>query len=441
MDKSLKNFIMLVIVVLLVLSCKNTSKPDTTPDYLFKATFTNNWVEADKKCIIFISDLDGNVLAENTFSGDASFELNISEELTKSLDDIEAINVTTVKEYYNYISILTYINIPVGSSWTWKGTPSANNESVGIVDFNFQNIPNNAGYVLSSKWSSHYSFSTTLPSQFSLNLYETPMNIYLKLNTIDNGVKYVWLNNVVPGDQEADLSNMNNTKSKVIQIDGTYGYKKYLYGFPNPNHRYEGVYRLDYGYDDTDQSVSSIEVYYPENKFSDYRTSLYSYDETGSYINYYYQSIYGDIPDEFIKINADFNFINTTYDNFEISANGDFIETGSLWNDTNDNQWYVYSDKTTLEYELPKLPNSVTQLFGLKRESFVLRTVRLINYPELSSYDEIMDILFKSDDYFYDVVNIYRLRQKKCINSRNADVKETNKWQNKEIEEEIWLNQ
>jgi len=36
----------------------------------------------------------------------------------------------------------------------------------------------------------------------------------------------------------------------------------------------------------------------------------------------------------------------------------------------------------------------------------------LIEYSELSSYEEILDIIFNSTDYFYDVVNDFRARIK-----------------------------
>lgn len=384
----------------------------TVSNYLFKATFTNNWVEADEQCIIFISDMDGNVLSEKTFSGNESFEMFLDDGLNKSLvNNITKINVSTVVGNQYYYQIRTNLSIPVGASWTWKGYPSTDYENPNTVELNFQNVPEHEGYVLSSKWSYRSSASGTLSIPYSYNFYETPMDIYFKLNTINNGVRYVWLNDVVSGSRQDDLSNMINANEKTINMNGANGYRKYLYGISNPGHRYEGRYSLDYGYDN-ENSVNSVKVYYPDNSFTDYRTSLYLYDEIGNQDKFYYQSVYGDIPNTFTKINADFDFVNTSYDNFEISANGDFIEMRSSWSDDNYNYWDLYCDDATLKYKLPNLPNSVIQLFGLNRESFKLQFVDLIDHSELNSYSEIINILFNSDNYFYDVVNDFRARVK-----------------------------
>ena len=412
----------------------------TVANYLFKATFKNNWLPSDAgEAVIFISDMDGNLLAERTWTGNDSFELFADNGIK---DDITEISVTTVVKYGSQTAfITTNMNVPVGSSWTWEGrTSQADYDNPYNVEFNFQNMPEHQGFVLSSKWNSHISNSDTLSSSFSYNFYESPMDIYLKLNTVNNGVKYAWINNVVPGSRQDDLSNMLNASKHTINLQGSsYGYHKNLYGIPNPGRRYEGIYRLDYGRDN-ENTVNSIDVYFPESSFSDYRTSIYFYDDYNSR-DYWYQSTYGAIPDNFTKISADFNFISGTYDNFEISTSGDeFLEIRTFWHDENYyNHWEVYCDKSTVKYKLPNLPNSAIQLFSsLDRESFRLSSTDLIDHSELNSYQEILNILFNSNEYFYDVVNDIRSRTKYYDNGGYAKQNE-NRLEFEELYENTYL--
>jgi hypothetical protein len=339
----------------------------------------------------------------------------------KNLDDISVINVTTAVNNGATTSLATNMKIPVGSSWTWKGYSHPDYTSPYNVELNFQNMPDHEGYLFSSKWSYRGSYSGALTNPYSMLFFETPMNLYLKLNTTNDGIKYIWLNDVVAGNRQVDLSNMNTANEKTIDMAGANGYRKYLSGILNPSHRYEGRYMLDNGYDNSN-SVNSVKVHYPENSFSEYKTGLYYYNELDNRYDFYYQATYGSIPDAFTKINADFNFVSTTYDNYEISASGDFIQNRSFWL-SDSGSWFIYSDNTTLKYNLPKLPNSVVQLFGVNREAFTLRYADLLTHSTLNSYSDIIDILFNSDSYFYDVVNDVRARVK-YINSKDMPNKE-----------------
>jgi hypothetical protein len=403
----IKILLSIFLIISLFISCSDDDSP-TTPtqtNYLFKATFINDWLPAESgQAIIFLSDEDGNVLAEKTWSGNDSFEMYLDDGLNKSVtNNITQISVTTVTQN----GITTNLNIPVGSSWTWKGYPSADYDNPYTVELDFQNVPEYEDYyVISSKWNSIVSRSSELVSPFNYSFYESPTDIYVKLNTINNGVRYLWLNGVVGGSRQDDLTNMNPALSQTINLQGnTNGYRKSLYGIANSGNRYEGRYRLDYGRDYN--PASSVTVYYPQSSFTDYRTSITYYEEL--YKSEWYQSTYGEIPNAFTKINASFDFLNTSLDNFEISASGDFTQYVSIWeSDGYTNLWSIYGGKEVTKYKLPVLPNSVSQLFNVDRSSFKLWLADLLYYPGLSSYEDVLNILFNSPNYFYDVVNELR---------------------------------
>ncbi|MBT6939517.1 MAG: Ig-like domain-containing protein [Candidatus Marinimicrobia bacterium] len=403
----------------------------TVANALFTANFTNDWLCADcGEGIIFISDMDGNVLAEATWTGNASFEIEAPEDLTEFP---ERVSVTTVRQG----GLTTNLDIPVGSSWTWGDyylSPDYDNPI--NVEFGFQNIPDHAGYVLSSLWSSYVSNSGIIYRPYSFDFYESPMDIYLKLNTADSGPKYLWINDITGGYYQINLSNMSETESQTIDLQGnSVGFRKYLYGYPTPGSRNTGRYRLDYGYD-YDSTVAEIKVYYPLSTFSDYRTSLYFYDSDNTN-DYWYQSVYGDIPNTFDKIDADFDFISTTPTNFQISTtSSNFDQISSWWTQSGDNyySWYFYGPNDLTSYSLPNLPNSVLNKYSdIEMQLFELSYTDLIDYSELDSFENILDILFNSSDYFYNVVNDFRSRLKYYDSGRS-----TNLLQDYEMEDEYF---
>jgi len=388
----------------------------TVANVLFTANFTNDWLCPDcGEGIIFISDIDGNVLAEETWTGNESFEILPPTDITTFPEKISVTTLTSDED--GNVFMTSNLNIPLGSSWTWgKDYPSPDYDNTVTAEFDFQNIPDHGGYILSSLWSSRSSTSGILSSPYSFYFYESPMDIYLKLNTTDSGPKYLWVNNITGGNYQVDLSSLISTESELIDLQGSsVGFRQYLYGYPVPGSRYTGRYIIDRDYD-YDSTVTSLSVYYPPSTFSDYRTSLYFYD-TDDIDNFWYQATYGDIPNSFTKIEADFDFVSVLVNNFQISlTNSNFDEIRTSWRQSNDNyyiSWYVYGPTNLSSYSLPSLSNSVIQDFPyVDRESFELIYTDLIEYSELSSYEEILDIIFNSTDYFYDVVNDFRARIK-----------------------------
>ena len=64
---------------------------------------------------------------------------------------------------------------------------------------------------------------------------------------------------------------------------------------------------------------------------------------------------------------------------------------------------------------------------------FELSYTDLIDYSELDSFENILDILFNSSDYFYNVVNDFRSRLKYYDSGRS-----TNLLQDYEMEDEYF---
>ena len=377
--------------------------------YLFQANFTYDWGSTNDlgPGIIFLSRMDGSYLASATWEGDGSLYIPVPDGLSTIPDSF---SVTTVVNR----ELTTNMNIPRGSSWTWgKNYPDIpdNYEGIPLI---FNNVPDFDRGVISSTWRRSYNIADTM----TVYVWGLPTDLYLGLNTLSSGFQYLFMDGI-SGEHVQDLSLLSNTSEVTINLNNSVPSRKFFYGYPNPGSRYSGRYTLDYE-NNIDTLVSSITFNYPASEFTDYRTSIYEYDEPNNFSNYWRQSVYGDIPTEFTKIDADFDYINTSPTEFQLavsSQNFDIIR--SAWIDTNYisndgyTYWTIYGPGDNTKYSLPEIPELVIeQVQDIDRDLFLLNSVRIMDHTEISSYEDVIELIFKSPDLFYNVVNDIRYRQK-----------------------------
>lgn len=422
---------MLIITSILVLSfwgCEE--EPDASPpdaNALFTANFTNDWLCANcGEGIIFISDMDGNVLADTTWTGNASFEIEALENLTDFPDKISVTTVIRPWEGSSSVILTTNLDIPVGSSWTWgKDYPEVLDSETTTAEFSFQNIPIHTEYVFAKTWSTTYGPELFTP--YYIQLQDSPTNIYLKFKITDSVHKYIWLNNITGQNYSVNLedSQLTNTDSQTIDWQGDFASSSLsLFGIVNPGNRYSADYRI---YDEQKYTtVNAMSVHYPPSTFTDYYTRLTLYDDVNS-DDYWYQIVYGDIPNSIDIIDADFDFISTSPNNFQISTTStNFDQIRSLWKQEIYDyytRWSLWGPADFTSYSLPTLPNSVIEKYpDLDNDLFELYSSSLQDHSELDSYYEILDILFNSPDLFYNVVNDVRIRGKYYDSGRSSNI-------------------
>ena len=379
-----------------------------TPSYLFKAIFTQDWLCPDcGEGIIFISGMDGTLLAEASWSGNATVTLEPPANMTTLP---EVISVTTVCDLGYGIEISTDLNVATGSTWTLKGIPLyPSDEPVGSVTLNFTNVPGYSGYLVSSPWNYDSFSSGTIESPLVYDIYKSPVNLYIKLYTFA-GPQFMWLNNVTPASYTVNCNNLADLNTVVVEYpEATTGINAFLYGFSTAGDHYGGSYCLDRQFL-RDSLTQTIQLTYPAHPMTDFFTSLYDWDFQSSDF-YWNQTTWGDIPSVFIKPDADFDYISGSYDHFQIQAAGAFDQIMSEWYTfdvatDNDVWWDVYGPSDLTYYSLPVLPDQVSAKFAnLSGSDFELNFVDLIDYSQLSTHREILDVLFNSPDYFYNVIH------------------------------------
>ncbi len=406
-----------IIALLLIMlgSCKKDSdqNPDNDePDFLFKANFVQDWLSPHAgEAMIFISDNDGIILSEMTWTGNDSFEMQA---IVAPIEYPDSINITTVyfDPYENRFFLTTNLSIPVGSEWTFKGFKKPENVTLNEVNFIFENVPDHKGYVVSDLWNSKAN-EGSMAQPFSFNLSESPTSVFLKMNTVSYGLRYTWFNNVTEGTRNEDLSVSILKESTVHSIDLngiSSGLEASLHGYSNSGQHTKGSYRLDVVNDNVNTFQTALFAY-PGNEFTDYRTLLRFYDDFSA-ASYWTQVTYGPIPGDFIKMNADFDIVNSSINNFEIAALGEFTQTKSVWSDEKNNNWTVYGKRSITKYQLPVLSAYLSGKFNIERSLFKIQEVELIHFPALETHEDVLEVLFNSSDYLYDVVDVVRYRTK-----------------------------
>lgn len=362
--------------------------------FLLKVNVTDNWLDYRDNSYIFVSDSLGNLLADTIITGDGEYLLFSQ---NKDISGLKEISVSFTEDPYYHSVITTYMNIPVGSEWIFKGhtVPSG----LYSVSLNFQNVPYYSSYVISTKWNNLY--SEYLPGTYYFP--ESPTDIYLKLNT-SSGVKYLWMENVTDGATLTnDLSNMSSTIEKNITgfDPNNIGIQLYLEGLYEDNYFARQLLDQDWIY----ENASSLNLHYPPDKFTNYATSFAETHDEGRLV-YYYLTHRGELPQEFTRMDADFSFINESYANFTINASGDFIMVRTVWS-TSAGEWRVYSNKNTTHYVLPYLPTAVENHYYITREEAFLQKTSIEKLTEIETYDDLINIRFVNGDYVYNHAKNY----------------------------------
>jgi hypothetical protein len=411
----MKNLQLLIIPLLVFISCEETEETDVDlGDYhLFTASFEEGEFADDVTSFIFISDGDGNVLADSGFIGAASFELFADTSLSPPPDKI---GVTTVTIVGNTYGIVTNLGIDKGSEWTWYN-PYYEPESQGSSYYTFSNVSeNNVSRVVLS--SSGFSYRTTVDntsSTYSLDHYHTTEDVSIMAYKEDGTAIYTILEDVeIDQTYNIDLSTFLPATYKIItNSTGEECDDITLYGYDADDSviRYNRHRFTDRGYYEGqgwNENRDFFVNYPPEfSKFGTYIT-VGQYYVVGE--KYWLQRRFGDIPESVEKINADISVIKSDPLDFEVSTNGVFDQWSVSFNDSISNgNWAFYVNPNISSGSIPIIPSSVYAEYPeLSGASFKMRSVGAIDYLCVDSYQEWLELYFSTDGYYGDFCPEYR---------------------------------
>ena len=409
----MKRFLPLLIILPLLFWSGCDEKNEGT--VVFTATFNEEFVSG-RNAFIFISDNDGNILAEKTFQGDGSFDL-IADISSEEIPD--RINVTTIGYDFNLTihgnsrpEITTNMGVLTGSNWTWVNPYKDYNQSTAVTEFTLLNIPDELdNVILSSKGNYNKHRNITDGGNYSLSLDENNVDV-LAMGLLNDGTAiYKTIENVSVGEtHELDLSEFLQAEQRIINnLTGEDCDYNNIQGFlEDDDHlKFEG-YQLVHGNNDGtnwDQDYNFI-ANYPPNLFSKFKVSITVGQWNTPGEKDWFQRTFGDIPESVEKINADITGINFHVDNFEVDISGTYDQWRLSLNDTTSGNygWSLYIAPSITSGSLPNFPQSVYNEFpDLNRDGFSLYQVGLTDFLCAENMDEWLEMFFNYDGYYGDI--------------------------------------
>ncbi|NQV13995.1 Ig-like domain-containing protein [bacterium] len=393
----------------------------TVSNIILTATFTNDWLcPSCGTGVLFYSDMDGNLLWSGTWTGNESIDVMRNETIGTFPDRVI---VSTVRSnlFNDEISITSNLYVKP-ESWTFKGNGYVE-ESIGSTSLEFQNAPIHQGYVIASKWGYQWHRSQVIPSPVDQDFRVTPDNLYIRINTDSQGPQYLWIEDVdMSQPQSVDLSNMTDLQSSEVSFPEMpfAGFWYGLRGFLGDSY-YSGQYSVDvHGSWYYETMPSSITTYFPSTIFSGYLSTVSINEEEYPTNNNWFHNEIG-VPDVVEIIDADFDFVSTEPNNFEISVSGDYTQINSKWSyDPGNGVGYVWNVYGTPEsYILPELPTEVAQMYGnINEMMFTLEWATIQKHYGVTDYEDIIELIFMSDNFYWDVATKSLERQKDPIGLR-----------------------
>ena len=405
-----------IILLFAFWSCED--KEDTVNSTLITATFKNDWVRSDVVSYLAIHNLDGTLLADTSFVGNTSFSLKTAD--GESAPERMLVTTITADENDN-INVATNAGIKSDVNWTWEGVPNTYDDNIGVSEYTFVNMSdfdraiisaNNSYERADGSFDETYSLEHRVPNNTEdvlLMAYKTDGSAYYKLfQDVEAGNSTIEVdgNELVSATYKL-ITNETNERADYIHIDA---YEDNESNLSANDHRLK--YRGNYLNQDYDEN-GDFHAHYP-SIYTKFKTGIWTGDYGSAGDINWYQRTYGDIPNSVEKINADFELISSSSENFEISTTGVFDNAYFYFRglDSDFNfvcHWNVYINPEILNEvnSLPSLSSDAMPYPELADASFSLNRLSLTDYTCVENNDDWTDLLF-SDGYIWDKCSGFR---------------------------------
>ncbi len=389
----------------------STEVPVTISDLILTANFTSGWLpQSQGTGMLFVSAADGTLLAELTWSESGSFAVQPLEGVTQVPGKV-SVTVVTHDATGQSVSIVTNRGV-MPASWTWQGRQRPQFETPSAITLVFENNPNQIGYVVSSPWADDQNYTISLPSQLEFLLHDASNDLFVVYGLLNGSPRYKWFNDVTVGTGEytANLQGATAAGKKSVGLPGgNAAHVARLYGFPEEGNHHAGVYLLSTTGSNT--SEDEADLYYPSG-LTDFMSRIRV--DAGSGTKYWSETRTGSMTTleaDFAVNNGDLVYAAQAPTGFSAAISGSVDQLRTCWQvaGANTYRWFVYSAPSDKVYALPALPPDFVTLFGEAAvDAFVLQYAELIDYPQLTTFDEVITTTFGGGEPFGDAVNTVR---------------------------------
>jgi len=401
-----------------IFSCEE-SEDNTNKDMLLSATFHQEY-EPNVRSFIFVSDYDGNLLADTVFNntGDDQFIFDKPEDFN---NDKITLTVGTQEEDGD-LRLETNTNIAVGSELHFYNPyidePTS---SIGSSYLSLSNTPDS--YRLRINTQGLPGYAPSEDGGYDVFHYFENDDILLMFTFDDGSAGYYVVENVQVGDSNTvDLLNgaalITAEHVEVPNNTGLpYAYRNH-YGFASTGSYIQSNMLARLVSDsEIDYSNDNFVINYPSAITQRFRFEGVvgdSWNTPGG--KQFRQRTVGDIPSSIEKLNADIISFDISDGRYSINATGSFdqwvfeLRNVNEASETANARWNFYNNSDSLTISRPEIPSSVLSEYpDLNQISFSLYGhVRLTDWLCADSYGQWINLYFSNDAYYLDFCSGFR---------------------------------
>lgn len=386
-------FPLLLVTLFLSVSCKKDKNNPLPEVPILTLNFIDKFIPDQIPAIVFLSGNDGSTFLDTTCISNGSYELFPAEGAV--IPENFMVTIVSSELYWHslIVHINTYSGIEKGSIWTLQGTKP---DTITSSNITLENMPEISGPILYSGMG--FSNLTFNPTNRSIWNYQSPDDLYVKIQT-DTGQFYKYEKELMTGgNYSIDMSTAKITEKQIValplQVENyeakVYGYKDDYYDSPIP---VVAEYLISDGV-----TTESIFLNYPPAIFSGFHTNIMIQETYLSDYSWFYQNE-GDIPNQFVKIDADIISSEPTPGKLSIQSGGSFDMIAAHWQFIDHAlmfyEWQMFASDTTNTMILPEIPSSFLRMFPtISHDSLHYQYTELTEFQRLDNYNMLINRLF-----------------------------------------------
>lgn len=382
-------------IILLSTSCKkNKDDGPGSKQTIMTINFSNDFINPILGAIVFISDMQGNTLADTSFSGNGKLLIQVNPEIAIP----GKFMVTIIKPEMGEHKVLVTMNTYLYAGTTECTLTGNRSDTLGHATISLTNLPALTGPVLYSS-SGFFNLTSDVVSK-PVMLYNSPDNLYVSIHTTE-GPRFKWFTGLIlNGTYSVDMDSTQTSEitSVVLPFQAIY-FEANITGFSDGNWDSPTPFTCDMVFGDG-TAVTSIPVAYPSQIFTGFHTELMARESWESPASWYYH-VDGAIPTTFKKINAEVSQMQATTGRLDIHTNGQFEVTVASWVYSAPNKpyftWNIFGPDTLSRIVLPALSPAFEKAYPeLSIDSLIFLSAGLMHFVQPITYSSFLDLTLKS---------------------------------------------
>ena len=402
--------------ILFIIGCEEEKA--SSNNLLIDATFKNDWTNSTYKAFLLIQNLNGEVIADTSFTGNTNLRLLVEDGETIP----ERMIITTVtKTNDGYINVISNAGIRSGVRWVWDGLENENSlmftsniSFLNMSDYERGVLSANGQYLKLDEFAGNYTFEHFGEDNSTEDI--------LFMAYKDDGTGYYHIlseASIINNSFIIDGNNLNLAEYKLISNNtGEAADNVMLYAYDNQE-SFTSKNRHRLGTMDGVKVILMIMKTFIPIIHQNISILLHTFsgDWNARGQKQWLQKTHGEIPNSLEKINADFQLVDSNATSFRINSIGIYDNIAFKFDSQLGSgfSWYIYlnPDFQDTVISLPNLSAGVVEShpeFSSSQSSeisLILDKVSIYDYLCADNNDEWTDILF-SDGYYGDICGGYR---------------------------------